>query len=172
MLVEVLLALARLLDPTDKGSLQTDLKLAVERPAVYLEKHAETRERMIGLGDSAANGSLPWLALGDGLIARGYAVELDHRDGGTEVKHALEQMKSMHATWLKTLPVDDMTTIDSLRAIATRAAADHLVVAVMDIESDSYIVLILSKEDYAKATELAAKLGYILKDIREHDPNA
>jgi hypothetical protein len=175
MIVEVLLALAHLLDPADKDSLRNEVNLAVEHPAVYLEKHEVMRERLIGVDDPAANASLPWLALVDGLIARGYAVELDHRDGGAEVKASLVDMKSMppkSREWLRTLAVDEMYTIDALRAIATRAADDHLVVAVMDIESDSYVIVILSDEDYAKATKLAEKLGYILKDIRSHDPNA
>jgi len=174
MVIEVLLALSQLLDPADDGTLRDDLKLAVERPAAYMEKHPGMRER----STDAANASLPWLALVDGLIARGYAVELDHRDGGDETIHSLGKLKG-HALfsaktrdWMKRVGTKDMSTVDCLRKVAAHAEHDGLVIAVMDIDSDSYVTLILGKDDYARATELAARLGYILKDIREHDPNA
>jgi hypothetical protein len=177
MVLELLLSLSQLLDPSDDGSLRDDLILAAERPADYLAKHPEMRERMMNNADPAANGSLPWLALVDGLMARGYATELDYKTTGTDAAASLEHLKGhtrfsrKTRDWLKTLGPEGMTTASCLRRVAAHAAFDGVVVAVMDIDSDSYIVLILGKDDYKKATRFAEQLGYILKDIREHDPN-
>jgi len=173
MVLEVLLLLGRILDPDD-GSLRDALKLAVESPAAYLERHPETRERSA----SPSNKSLAWLALVDGLIARHEATELDWRTTGEDGSWSLSQLKTYSRlspetrAWLPTLDKESFATVDYLRKLATHADGDGVIVAVMDIESDSYVVLLLQKDQYKQASEAAAKLGYILKDIREHDPNA
>jgi len=173
MVLEVLLSLSKLLAPDDDGSLQQALTLAACEPAVYLQQHPETAER--GFVD-AETPSLPWLALVDGLLARGRAMEVDHRTDMEEVDWNLSKVKNYSRfspktrAWMGSFRMEGAG--ECLREIAPHAAEDGLVIAVMDIDSDSYVTLILSKDDYAKATELAAKLGYILKDIREHDPDA
>ena len=174
MVIEVLLALAGVLDPADDGSLRDALKLAVKAPASYLEQHPETGQRLIA-GDKRM---LPWLALTDGLMARHYAVELDHGTSGDDAAWSLSQLKTYHhlsaktRAWLDTLGSEPVATVDCLRTIAARADGDGVIVAVMDIDSDSYIVLLLRKGEYEKAAKLAKELGFTLADIRGHDPNA
>jgi hypothetical protein len=41
----------------------------------------------------------------------------------------------------------------------------------MDIDSDSYVLLLLAAADYEQATAIADTLGFVLRDVREHDPN-
>jgi hypothetical protein len=172
MVLEVLLLLGRILDPDD-GGLRDSLKLAVESPATFFEKHSDTADR----AGSPSNKSLGWLALVDGLIARKLATELDWRTSGEDATWSLSQLKTYDRlsvktrTWLPTLDHESFATVDYLRKLAPHADADGVIVAVMDIDSDSYIVLLLQKDQYAKATDAAAKLGYILKDVRDHDPN-
>ena len=72
---------------------------------------------------------------------------------------------------MSTLDKEPFATVAYLRRLAAHADGDGVIVAVMDIDSDSYVVLLLQKDEYKKATEAAEKLGCILKDIREHDPN-
>ena len=173
MILEVLLSLSKLLAPGDDGSLQQALTLAVNEPAAYLRTHPETAERGFVEADTP---SLPWLALVDGLLARGHAMEVDHRTDMEEVQWNLSKVKNYSRFSPKTRAwMESVSKMEGggecLRALAPHAAADGLVIAVMDIDSDSYVTLILGRDDYAKATALAAKAGYILKDIREHDPN-
>jgi hypothetical protein len=173
MVLEVLLLLGRVLDPDD-ASLHDALKLAVESPGKYFEKHPEMADRSV----SPESENLGWLALVDGLMFRKLATELDWRTSGEEATWSLSQLKTYARlspktrAWLPSLDGQSFETVDYLRQLAAHADGDAVIVAVMDIDSDSYVVLLLQKEQYKKASEAAAKLGYILKDIREHDPNA
>jgi hypothetical protein len=172
MLLEVLLLLGRILDPHD-GSLRESLKLAAESPETFFKKYPDAAER----AGSPSNKKLAWLALVDGLIARKLATELDWRTSGEDATWSLSQLESYTRlslktrTWLRTLDSESFATVDYLRKLAPHADGDGVIVAVMDIDSDSYIVLLLPKDDYNKASDAAAKLGYILKDVRDHDPN-
>ncbi|HJW94123.1 MAG TPA: hypothetical protein VJ901_10935 [Thermoanaerobaculia bacterium] len=163
--MEVLLALSTLLAPGDDGSLQRDIALAFNQPALYLQQHPETEERDVDANDP----SLPWLALVDGLLTRHVAAEIDHRSDVADVNWNLSQLRSYALLsgntrhWLETAKMEGTEKI--LRALAPHAKKDGLVVATMDIDSDSYVILILSKPDYEQATKLAAKLGYSLKHI-------
>ena len=172
MVLEVLLLLGRILDPDD-ASLSDSLKLAVQSPKAYLEKHPEMAERSV----SASDKNLGWLALVDGLIAGKRATELDWRTTGEEATWSLSQLETYGRLsaktreWLPSLDKQSFETVDYLRQLAAHAEGDGIIIAVMDIDSDSYVVLLLQKDQYKKASEAATKLGYILKDIREHDPN-
>ena len=161
MVLEVLLSLSRLLAPGD-DSLQRDLALARNQPGIYLQQHPETEEREVDVDDP----SLPWLALVDGLLTRHIAAEVDHRSDVADVNWNLSQLKSYKLFsaktrhWLETTEMEG--TGDILRALAPYAKKDGLVIATMDIDSDSYVILVLTKSDYAKATKLAHQLGYKL----------
>ena len=63
------------------------------------------------------------------------------------------------------------STIDTLQEMARLVAADGLRLAAMDIDSDSYVLLLLAAADYEHATAIADTLGFVLRDVREHDPN-
>ena len=171
MVLEVLLSLSRLLAPGDE-SLQRDLALATNQPGIYLQQHPETEEREVDADDP----SLPWIALVDGLITRHMAAEVDHRSDVADVDWNLSQLRNYRLFSAKTRHWLDTTkmegTGDILRALAPHAKKDGLVIATMDIDSDSYVIVILTKAEYAKATKFAHDLGYQLKDIREHDPNS
>lgn len=176
MMLEVLVSLGRLLAPSD-DTLAADLRLSVEQPSAYLEQHPETRERLRMSSDPVADPALPWLALADGLIARDLSAELDWNYGGDDFLWNLKRMKTYSLlsettkAWLESSVEDEMTLIARLRAFAGRAEADGVFIDVMDIESDSYILLLVPKSDHARARELAEKLGRVMDDIRNHDPN-
>lgn len=177
MLVETLLAVGRLL-ARNVSSLDATLRLAVEKPSAYLAKHPETRARFVPPRAPETDPALPWLALVDGLLARHVATELDHRTHGAEARDSLERLSGWPRlskrtrAWIGTVGREGERTVDCLRRIATRAAADHVVVAVIDIDSDWYVTLLLPEKDYAPARSLASSSGFVLRGIREFDPNA
>ncbi len=172
-----LLALAALLAPGKSGLIEA-LTAAIERPATFLETHERTRERLWASKEPAAKDpALPWLALVDGLIDEHRAVELDWDFGAGDTLWNLEQLegwKGLTEERRKSLGAieGDGPTIEALRACAAQLAADHRVLAALDIDSDSYVMVLLSDADSAKASDLAHRAGFTLKDIRHFDPNA
>ncbi|MFN7956629.1 MAG: hypothetical protein U0610_33300 [bacterium] len=172
---EVLLALAAVLAPAD-GGLAEAIRAAIEAPQHYVETHAATADRLQALDEPGRRKWLPWLALVDELIARHRAVELDWKLGAADVIWNLEQLAGYAALSDArkasiTAQHCEGTTLDCLRAIARLLGADQRVLAALDIASDSYVLVLLSDADYAKASPLAHRAGFTLKDIRTFDPN-
>ena len=172
---DVLLALAAVLVPADP-SLGEAVTAAIAAPQRYTETHATTADRIETLDESGRKRWLPWLALVDELIARHRAVELDWKLDAADVIWNLEQLTSYAALAESrkasiTALHGDGATIGTLRTIAGLLAADQRVLAALDIDSDSYVIVLLSDADYAKARSLAQSAGFTLKDIRTFDPN-
>jgi len=173
---EALLALAALLAPGDP-TLVAALTAAIEQPATFLDGHDVTKDRLSASTDAAKDPQLPWLALVDLLIEAHRAVELDWKLGAEDVIWNLEQLegwKTLSDERRKSVAAleGDGPTVEVLRVCAAQLAADHRVLGVLDIDSDSYVTVLLGESDYPKAAELAHRAGFTLKDIRHFDPNA
>lgn len=171
------LSLAALLAPAD-ASLADAMQQVTTQPAQYLEAHPGTADRLWASKDVASDPSLPWLALVDELMARNIATEIDWKTDRDELLFQLEDLagyallSETSRKALAELEREDALTVNWLRDIAAQAASDGLIVAVMDIDSDSYITLLLPEADYTRANQGAQQLGQVLRDIREFDPNA
>lgn len=170
------LTLAAILAPGD-AALGVSLTQALEQPAVYLQTHASTADRLGHAQPAAADPALPWLALVDGLIERRLATELDWDTGKDDLIFHLEKLSGYRLlsdgsrASISEFDRDDGATVNWLRDIAAVVEADDTIVAVLDIDSDSYVTLLLKQPDYAHASAIAEQLGFKLLDIREHDPN-
>jgi hypothetical protein len=149
---------------------------AADDPAAYLETYEETSERLWDVEDPARDPRLPWLALVDRLLAVLRAVEIDWHSAKADVEWSLAQL----IVWPRVPDVTrraiaalaaDASAIETLQEIARLVADDGLRLAAMDIDSDSYVLLLLGTADYEQATAIADKLGFVLRDVREHDPN-
>lgn len=176
-MTNILLALAAILSPADSSICET-IKTAIEYPSHYLQTHEDmTGKHLWASKDPAADPKFPWLALVDELIDRDLAIELDWNWDKDDILWNLNQLESYKllsddtGSSLATLHCADAFTINWLHAIAAQAASDDVVVAVMDIDSDSYIVVLLTRADYQRASHYAGQLGFKLNDIRELDPN-
>ena len=176
-MTHALLALAALLSPSDP-SIVSSVAAALEAPSTYLAEHAETAERFPELLAPDDERALPWVALVDELRARRIAVEIDWKTDRSDVIGHLRQLAGFRELSLEvrqaveSLALQDGLTVSWLRAVARESQADDVVVATMDIDSDSYVVLLLGSGDYIKAARHARQAGHRLEDIRTHDPNA
>ena len=171
-------ALARLAALLSGGDLavRDAVAQAADDPDGYLDTFEETSERLWEVDDPARDPRLPWLALVDRLLAALRAVEIDWHTAKADIDWSLEQL----IDWPR---VPDVTrraiaaltasasAIETFQEIARLVAADGLRLAAMDIDSDSYVLLLLAAADYEQATAIADTLGYVLRDVREHDPN-
>jgi hypothetical protein len=170
------LTLAGILAAGDDG-LREAMRDATTQPAQYLQAHAGTADRLWSSQDAAADPALPWLALVDELIERNRAVELDWKLDDGDIAFYLQDLAgyallspSSRAA-IAALEREETLTVLWLRDVAAIAAADDVVVAVMDIDSDSYVTQLLRRDDYQRAHDCAERIGQVLRDIREFDPN-
>ena len=168
-------SLAALLSGGDLAVREAVVQAAAD-PDAYLETFEETSERLWDVDDPARDPRLPWLALVDRLLAALRAVELDWDSGKADIDWSLEQLiawpglPDVTRRAIAALTAS-ASAIDTLQEIARLVAADGLRLAAMDIDSDSYVLLLLAAADYEQATAIADTLGFVLRDVREHDPN-
>ena len=176
-MTEHLLLLAALLAPAHHDVAER-VTLASNQPAVYLETHEDTAERLGWNPDASQLKPLPWLALVDGLIEARVATELDWKGAREEVIPMLGLLAGHEllsgATRQRLDPSrrdENGSTIHWLREAATAVSSDDVIVAALDIESDSYVVVLIKATVYRKAQDHARAAGHVLRDIRELDPN-
>ena len=150
--------------------------LAIDDPQAYLDRYEETAERLDDRPEAADDQQLPWLALVDRLMGALRAVEIDWRADRDDIVWSLEQLADYAA--LPQAVRDDVArlscshAIECLVAIAALVATTDRRLVALDIDSDSYVVMLLDNPTYLQATLAAESLGYVLRDVREHNSNA
>lgn len=172
----MVLGLAALLAPGDTV-LAGEMQRLVDSPSAYLEAHPQTRSRLWASPDPLQDPALPWLALVDALIERRHATELDWTIDPGELDFALSQLAAYETVApelrqaLASIEREETLTVLHLRDAAALLTGERKIVAVMDIDSDSYVVLLLPEERFGEAMRLADAHGQKLRDIRSYDPN-
>jgi hypothetical protein len=167
-----LIALAAYLVPND-SSLSDALRLSVENPDAYYAAYAQQlRYRGISKACPPFEVSLPWIALVDGLHARGRLIEIGWNDALEEMAHAMDQLlveQPANATrwdWLKSPEWSDRYPEQTFAEIGQRLFDKGLVLLQLDIVADSAPLMILPAERLEGALQLAASAGYL--GIRSH----
>jgi hypothetical protein len=157
-----LFELARYLVPDDPSLVQ-EVREAVEHPRDYVQRYAE---RLSNRGIDKPMAALPWIALADGLQARDRLREVDWKDNAEEVAWNLDQLSALKPpraerwTWLEAPPWDKAIPEQSLPAIGKRLRQEGLALVTLDIDSDSYLLMVLAPERVDEARRLAAAAGY------------
>ena len=172
---EQFLQLAGDLAAQDPAALDA-IAIAIDDPRAYLAQYEETAERLDHWPDPAADPQLPWLALVDRLLAALRSVEIDWRADRDDITWSLGQLIDYAALpqavrdEIARLSCDN--AIDCFVAMAGLVARSDRRLVALDIDSDSYVVMLLDSATYQRTTAVAEALGFVLRDIREHDPNA
>ena len=149
---------------------------SIDDPQAYLDRYEETAERLGHRPDAADDPQVPWLALVDRLLAALRAVEIDWRTDRDDIVWSLEQLVD-YATLPQAVrdAITGLSCSDSIAclvAIAALVAKTERRLVALDIDSDSYVVMLLDNATYLRTTAVAESLGFVLRDIREHNPNA
>lgn len=157
---EKLLLLARQLLPEDPAY-EVEVRLALEDCAGYVERF---REQLQGRGITKPEPGLPWIALVDGLWSRKKLVEIDWREAPEEIIEQLDPLLDEYGSrpnrWEWADQEEDWDTEAFLLEIGRTIAADGLALACIDIESDSYPLLIVKSDTFDRARKLADESGY------------
>jgi hypothetical protein len=157
-------ALCHFLLPQDP-SLATEVSVAITRPDAYLSQFGG---RLAERGTFEPIPTLPWIALLDGLIARGRLVEVDWRDGPENVMHYIGRLlpppllRDDRWTWVDTTIWEEAVTEDFVKAIGARLGEQGVVLGCFQcawFPSDAYALMVVDDERFPTARRLAQEFG-------------
>lgn len=157
-----LLDLAHYLSPDDR-SLGEEVQLAVDRPDDYVRAY---HERLNWRGIEAPIPALPWIALVDGLMARDRLCEIDWKEPPGDVTSNLDRLAALRPeqpgrwTWLAGAEWQGKLPEDFLPAIGKHLLEKGMALITLDIDSDSYPLMILPADRVQESQRLAALAGY------------
>ncbi|WP_063797760.1 DUF6630 family protein [Saccharothrix sp. NRRL B-16348] len=155
---DALLALATLLAP-DVPDVAARVTSAHDDPDGYLRAHADR------LDDRSIDEAIPelaWIALVDALTDHDLLAEVDWKEAADEIAAQLRQLRSSPtdpAAWTWLVDVDDLPTYDFLERAGVELRACGTTLAVLDIESDCYPLVLLPNADAPALRDLATAAG-------------
>jgi hypothetical protein len=144
-------------------SLAAGVTLASDDPTRYLQKHAERAKRR---GMTKPTPMLPWIALFDELCDAGAGVEIDWRAAPAELSEALRRLRGLPKDALAWMDEDDDLDERKTQALVEAAGA-HLAgavrLAVMDMKSDSYALVLVPADRADELVRGAKAAGFVLQ---------
>lgn len=142
-----------------------EVQLAVDKPKIYIENFAST---LLERGVEEPTSALPWLALVDGLERRGLLQELDWKEdiegfvdatilltkNHVEIENIKAELLSLEFLDDDKEPEEIITDINDI------LQKFNLLLVMIDIDSDSYPLCIITLSKLEKAQKLATLLNY------------
>jgi hypothetical protein len=142
-------------------SLAEEVRLALVSPDEYVRRFQQQLSRR---GIENPRSDLPWIALVNGLEARGRLHELDWKEAPEDVAWKIDQLLPDRPVqpdrWAWLAEWEDKLPHELLPAIAARLAEEGLAVLTIDIDSDSYPLLVLPVGQVEECQRLAQVAGY------------
>ena len=141
-------------DPT----LLDEIDLAFRTPARYLQEFSDT---LLARGIEEENEVSPWLALVDGLISRQCCNEMDWKIEPGELAWQLNKIESLRDKDQILSPLANSPAVnDDALALASNCLRQHdLALLVMDIDSDSYPLVVAPQNRSSDIQRLSSSLG-------------
>ncbi|WIX77141.1 hypothetical protein QRX50_37925 [Amycolatopsis carbonis] len=155
---DALAAVATLLAPSAPQVTERALA-AHDDPEAYLRDHADRLDER-GIDEPFAG--LPWIALVDALTDHGRLAEVDWKEAPDEISGRLLALRSAPAAdelW-KSLAEIDLPTYEFLETAGKQLLTTGTALAVLDIESDCYPLVLLPATQADDLVTLAAKAGF------------
>lgn len=157
---DALVALAALLAP-DVPAVADLVTSAHDDPDGYLSTHAD---RLDERGIDEPVPELAWIALVDALTDHDLLAEVDWKEAAGEIVAQLRTLRSSPTdpaawTWFADL-TDDQPAYDFLDRAGTELRATGTTLAVLDIESDCYPLVLLPNHQADTARDLATAAGF------------
>lgn len=154
--------IAGLLTDND-GTVVSRLEACASDPRKYgSENAARYLERGIDAA-SADDDKLCWIGMTDELAENGYLFSADYSSEPEDIIWGLSQLKTygLIEKYINDIGDDTMTDGDASElAQKLRSLTDGACVCMIDIDSDSCELVILSRENYKKAAAAAAENGH------------
>lgn len=150
------------------------VKSAIDNPKRYLKQNAERFDnRSIDFSDEDfidefEPEELLFLAMVDELDSHGYAFEVDWKCSVEDFVWSLEQMKTygLISDVISPLELDEDGDVETWGKTLNAALGDRARLGYIDIDSDSYVLIIVSPEVFAKISEIAVENGHSIVAFR------
>jgi hypothetical protein len=155
---DALIAVAGLLAP-DVPQVRDRAAAAHDDPEAYLREHADRLDER-GIGEPIPE--LAWIALVDALADHGLLAEVDWKEAPDEIAGQLRSLRSApdgDEAWA-TLAEAELPTFEFLELAGGRLAGFGTALAVLDIESDCYPLVLLPVTRAGELPGLAAAAGF------------
>lgn len=142
------------------------VKLACENPKQYFEVFAHQLEER---GIEEISNDLPWIALVDELIERNLADEIDWKESVSTicevVDHLLRQKKMPTLDWAElNAKYSELDAEEALDAVAVELLENDVSLIHLDIDSDSYVLITVKREEIEVLKGLAQQVGFTILD--------
>jgi hypothetical protein len=130
-------------------------------PESYVNAHAD---RLDDRGIDEPEPELAWIALVDALTDHGLLAEVDWKESADEIVARLRELRSSPArpeawAWFGTAGTD-LATHDFLELAGSGLREAGTALAVLDIESDCYPLVLLPADRAAELVDLATTAGF------------
>ncbi|NUT92854.1 MAG: hypothetical protein HOY78_12615 [Saccharothrix sp.] len=155
---DALVAVAALLAP-DTPQVAARVSAAHRDPDAYLREHADQLDER-GIDEPVEE--LAWIALVDALADHGLLAEVDWKESPDEIAGQLRALRSApeaEELWTS-LARGESETHEFLEAAGERLHGTGTALAVLDIESDCYPLVLLPAERADDLVALAAASGF------------
>ena len=168
---DALVALAALLAP-DVPEVSDRVTSAHDDPDGYVRTHAD---RLYQRGIDETLPELAWIALVDALTDHDLLAEVDWKEAAVEIVDQLRHLRSGPAdpaswTWFADL-ADNLPAYDFLDRAGAELRATGTTLAVLDIESDCYPLVLLPNDQADALRDLAGAAGYTANILGAPEPH-
>ncbi|MGW4489782.1 DUF6630 family protein [Amycolatopsis sp. NPDC004368] len=155
---DALIRVATLLAP-DVPEVSARATAALDDPEAYVREHAD---RLGQRGIDEPFDGLPWIALVDALDDHGLLTEIDWKESPDDITAGLRNLRSAPQSdklWA-TLAESELPTYEFLEEAGEQLHALNTALAVLDIESDCYPLVLLPTNRGDDLLELAKAAGF------------
>ncbi|MDE7398303.1 MAG: hypothetical protein K2N06_02130 [Oscillospiraceae bacterium] len=150
------------------------MKSAIDNPKRYLKQNAERfDDRSIDFSDEDFTDEyepeeLLFLAMVDELDSHGYAFEVDWKCPVEDFVWSFEQMKSyaLISDVISHLELNEDDNVETWGKTFNVALGDRARLGYIDIDSDSYVLIITTPEVFAKIGKIAEENGHSIVAFR------
>ena len=148
--------IARLIS-SDNTQLMEKIDQMLTNPEKYFEENAERYdERFLDIEEDDPD-TLMWIGMVDELSEHGYLYSVDWKCEAQDFRWALSQLKS--GSVIPEIELDENSDVVKWGEIINNALSDYCVCWV-DIDSDSYELIIVTAENYDKISATAENNGH------------
>lgn len=149
----------------DAEGIQT-VKLACENPKQYFKIFEHQLDER---GISEISNDLPWIALVDELIEKELAYEIDWKESIATICEVVDQLlrknNLLTLEWAElNAKYSELYAEEALDLLASELQKNSISLAHLDIDSDSYVLITVRREEIEELKGLAQQAGFTIID--------
>ena len=145
---------------TEDSSVRSAIETCIASPWDYFDENIDRYDDR-GIEDDESEDTIVWIGIADELIESGNAIELDWKAELEDFTYFMKELADQ-----KNLPLqyeclyEDGDIPSWCKVLDEKWEEAGFCVGAMDIDSDSYVMFICSRETLTELTQLGQKVGF------------